>query len=500
MMSEVTPNFAAYISLFMKRKGLFFATALAIMTLGIIYTYVIPMKYEANSTVFIEKNVINELVKGIAISPSMDDSIRVLTTALSSRTLVLKVIGDVDFNLKTKSDAEIEELVTEIQKNTEIKVADKNIFRVKFRFHDPRIARDYVNSLVRNYIEEQVASKRTESYDATNFLTQQIESFKEKVAQTESDVNRFKNEKSASVILDAGQLFREISLAQQKLFDLQLRRKQLQEEKIYVKSATDPVRQKLKVLQRRLEELQTQYTDIYPEIITVKSQIESLKKEAGIPAEPGSPASDSPPEIWKIDAELNAIKENELSIQQHMSENRKLLSSIPASKNSLEKLEAAKATEKTMHDLLSLRSNQAELSKQMEIQDKSVSYRIVDPAVTPVTPVSPNRKKLLLMSMAAGLAGAAGLLLLLDRLDDSVKLVDSLKPLGFPILAVIPFIKSEDEIRVYKERSFKVYVASGVYFSLILTVFLMEILGISIMQKLFLKLHLPQLFSGFFKG
>ena len=153
-----------------------------------------------------------------------------------------------------------------------------------------------------------------------------------------------------------------------------------------------------------------------------------------------------------------------------------------------------------MHDLLSARSNQAELSKQMEIQDKGISYRIVDPAVTPVAPVSPNRIRFLLISMVAGLAGASGLLLILDRLDVSIKLVDSLRPLGLPILAVIPFIKSEEELRTARDMDFKVYAASCAYFSLVLSVFLMELLGISTIESLVYKLHLPQIFTGFFKG
>jgi polysaccharide chain length determinant protein (PEP-CTERM system associated) len=353
---------------------------------------------------------------------------------------------------------------------------------------------------VRHYIEQETASKRSESYDATNFLGEQIAIFKEKVAQTESEVSQYKNEKSAVVNLDSGQLFREINLAQQKLFDLQLRRKQLEEEKSFVKSATDPARQKLRVLQKHLEELRVQYTDNYPEILNVKAQIETLEKETIYQRVPGSPAADTPPDIWKIEAEVKAIKENEASIQNHIAENRRLLSSIPSSKYALEKLEAAKATQKNMQDLLSTRNNQAELSKQMGIQDKGTSYKIVDPAVTPVSPVSPNRRKLLMMSIAVGLGGAAALVFLLDQMDNSVKLVDSLKPLGLPILAVIPFIKSEDEIRAAQTRNFRIYVASGACFSLIVGIFLMEVLGVTLFESVISTSHLPQLFAGFFKS
>jgi polysaccharide chain length determinant protein (PEP-CTERM system associated) len=498
-MTESPFNLSPYINILLKRKGLFLITALTIMSLGVIVSYVIPYKYEASCTVFIEKSVISELVKGIAITPSMDDTIKVLTTALSTRTLIHKVIGDVDFNLKARTDTEIENLVSEIQKNTDIKVAGSENFRVKFKYTDPRVARDYVNSLVRHYIEEETASRRTESYDATNFLTEQIATHKNTLAQIESEVNQYKNEKSAVINLDTGQLFREINIAQQKLFDLQLRRKQLEEEKSYVKIASEPLRQKLVLLEKRLEELRVQYTDSYPEILSITAQIEALQAEIKLhKSTPGQAIV--PQDIWKLDAELKAIRENEISIQANINENRKLLASIPSSKNVLEKLEAAKATQKNMHDLLSMRSSQAEMSKQMGLKDKDTNFRVVDPAVTPVSPVSPDRKRLLLMSIAAGLAGGIGMLLLMDQLDPSIRLVDSLKPLGLPVLAVIPLIKSPEEIKAENVWTTKVFAAGGAYFAVIIAVLLMEVTGIKLVETIVAYLHLPQIFAVFFKG
>lgn len=488
-----------YITVLMKRKGLFLVTALLIMTLGSLYTYIVPKYYEASCTVFIEKSVITQLVQGIAITPSMDDSLKVLTSVLRSRTLIQKAVQEVDFKLKTRSDAEIEKLITELQMNTQIKVANKDQFRVIFKYTDPVIARDYVNALVRNYIDAETSSKKTASSDASTFLTEQIATQKQKMMEIEAEVSQFKNSKNAVVNLDAGQLFSEINQEQQKIFDLQLRRKQLEEEKKYVSSASDPSRQKLVALLKRLDELRAQYTENYPEIINAKTQIEALQEELKLKKPPNVQVGVSK-DIWKIDSELKAIQENEASIQHHIAENRGLLASIPSSKNVLEKLEAAKATQKTTHDLLAMRNNQVEMSMQMGLQEMGTKFKIVDPAVTPITPVSPNRKKLLLFSIVMGFAGGAGILLLLEKLDNSVKLVDALKPLGLPILAVIPLIKSIEEVHAEQRRDMKIFAMGSAYFSLILMVLLMELLGIGLVEEIVVKLHLPQMFASLFKG
>ena len=113
-------DYKKYLILIGKNKKLFVITALVIMTVITSVSYFLPRKYEANSTVFIEKSVISDLVKGIAVTPSMEDKIKVLNYAITSRTLLLKVIDDLDLNVNKQNDAQLEELVAKFQKNTVI--------------------------------------------------------------------------------------------------------------------------------------------------------------------------------------------------------------------------------------------------------------------------------------------------------------------------------------------------------------------------------------------
>src|SRR6266540_4175513 len=104
-------DYKKYLNLISKRKGTFVAAALFIMTVAIVISYFMPRKYEAQSTVFIEKNILSDLVKGLAVTPSIEDKVKVLTYAMSSRTLLLKVIDELDLNLKKQNDAQVEEMI-----------------------------------------------------------------------------------------------------------------------------------------------------------------------------------------------------------------------------------------------------------------------------------------------------------------------------------------------------------------------------------------------------
>ena len=133
-------EYKKYLQLIIRRKELFVALALLIMTGAIILSYVLPRKYEATSTVFIEKNVISELVKGITATPSMEDTIKVLTYAITSRTLLTKVADSLDMNVSSEKNADMDEVIKKLQKNTSVRVRDKNLFTISYTDRNPRMA------------------------------------------------------------------------------------------------------------------------------------------------------------------------------------------------------------------------------------------------------------------------------------------------------------------------------------------------------------------------
>jgi polysaccharide chain length determinant protein (PEP-CTERM system associated) len=446
------------------------------MTAGIVVSFVLPKIYEAKSTVFIERNVISELVKGITVTPSMEDSIRVLTYAITSRTLLAKVADNIDMNLQAKTNIDNEELVKGLQKNIEVQVKDRDLFIISYKNRDPKIARDFVNTLVRLYIEQNTSSKRDESYDATKFLSEQIDTFKTKLEKAQDEVNAYKMAKGSVIAIDEAKLFEEINIAQQKLYDLELQRRQLEGSRQVTKKTGDPLQSKLVSLQKRLEDLHSEYTDSYPEVIMIKGEIENVREQMK-DRKGGMYQPLDPNELAKIDAEIAAIKISEDGMRKHISTNQALLRNIPSAKAGLDKLELEKNNQKNIYDQLFARHGQSEVSKQMEVQDKSTTFRVVDPAVLPVKPVSPNRLKIMLMGIIGGIAGSIGLILMLEQMDNSVKGVEFIKSFNVPILAVIPHIHDSLELAEQRRKTIRLFTIAGIYFLFILSFPAMELLG-----------------------
>ncbi|MFO0752942.1 MAG: GNVR domain-containing protein [Thermodesulfovibrionales bacterium] len=210
------------------------------------------------------------------------------------------------------------------------------------------------------------------------------------------------------------------------------------------KGSGDPGERVL-TLQRKLTDLLLTYTPNYPEVIRVRTEIETLKGQMASGQAPlasdagaadGEVALLNPvfqqlrEEMTRADLELAALTAKDEQLRRLMESKKTYLRSMPAEKKSLTDLEMARATTKNIYEELVARLGQAEVSKQMEVQDKASTFRIVDPAVLPMKPVSPDRVKIMLFGILAGLAGGFGLVVLLDSVDRSVKTVDSSNPSG----------------------------------------------------------------------
>jgi uncharacterized protein involved in exopolysaccharide biosynthesis len=142
-------------------------------------------------------------------------------------------------------------------------------------------------------------------------------------------------------------------------------------------------------LQKRLDSLLVQYTENHPEVQKVQSEIEALKTKYNI----------SPKKL------AHASNVN----------------------NRLTVIERERESTKKIYDDLTAAYGKSQVSVQAEMQDKAGTFKIVDPAVLPIKPVSPNRILIILLGIVGGIAGAAALIVLLDAFDDSVKNVDTIR-------------------------------------------------------------------------
>jgi len=498
-----------YLSLVYRMRHLFIAVVLAVMTGAVVYGYWLPKVYQADTTVFIERNVINELIKDIAVTPSMQDRLKVLSYAMSSRNILTKVVNTMGMDLK--NDAGLERIIGELQANTKISMKDMDLFVVSFKHKDPRFASEYVNTLVRLYVEENMSAKREEAYGANRFLSEQIKFFKEKLDAIEQQVIQFRKEKGVFVSVSEFALVEDIKKAQDELEAIKIARreteargailkKQLSQEKPYTVAvySRNSLSDRKAILKKRLHELQLTYTKDYPEVIKVQTELESvsqLLKNQGASSADGPEDADTEmssinplhqqlkEESTKSERELAALSAKEEHLRRLVASKQSYLRNIPEEKTKLSELEMERNTYKRIYEELVGKLGQSEVSKQMEVQDKAATFRVVDPAITATKAVSPNRLAIMLGGILAGIATGLVLVIGLDYINHTVKELETVRSLGVAVLAVIPRMQDNEEIRRMKKLDLITYSAAGAYLVLFAIIVLMEAAGVDYIDR-----------------
>jgi len=433
MEASTEMDIGRYLRLIYKKRMLFALTAMAFTAVVVLVSYLVPKVYEAKSTIFIERNFLNELIKNVTVTPSFEEKIKALSIVMKSRSLVLKVMGDLDLDMNGKSPEQIEALLKNFQDKTDVGVEinkvnkkDMDLFIVSYRDSDPKLASNYVNLLVRRYIEENLSLKREEAYGANQFIMDQITIFKGKLDRTEAEIEKLRSGKGVLSV------------------------------------------DRLPPLRKKLQDLLMQYTENHPDVIKLKMEIEQVKNSQGNSVKTRGLEADAPASGPAAEAAPGASG-GSANVAGSPSD-------APTGKKNLKDLERERESIKKVYEDLLATLGKSEVSTQVEVQDKAGAFRILDPAVVPRRPISPNILKIILLGLLGGIAAGTGLIVGLDLLDTSVRSVETVKNLGLPVLAVIPLIQTQQEKAAIRKKDSMLYMAIGVYLTGLLAVVALEIM------------------------
>ena len=488
-----------YLRALYRHRYLFIVISLLIMTLIGAFSFTLPKKYSADTTVFIERNVIDSLVRGIAVSPDINDRIRVLRYAILSRDLVTKTLEDIGSDVFTKPMGEQQSYISKLIEKINLRIRGQELFILSLVDKDPVFAQKFVNTLVGKYVEENISSKRDETYGANRFLKEQIETFKTKLEAAEDKIIEFRKKNGIYFSVDEGATLANIRTLAGQIENIELTEDTLKARKKQIKSQLESLPEtidmvsetaeggRLAQMEARLNNLLLKYTDNYPEVIRLKSEIEALERRLAKPDN-----TENKPErtrltslnplhqelqgqLFGIDAELSSMAARKLNLQRTIAKRENELREVPEARKELGILVQQRDSIRNVYDELLGRMSQSEVSKQMEIGNKAATFRIVDAAVLPEVPVSPNMLKMFLLAVVGGLGCGVGVIYLIESMDTKVRDVAMFETLGVEVLAVVPSIIDPQVAKRAWRKDVMITFLAGIYFLCFTGVFVYEI-------------------------
>lgn len=386
-----------------------------------------------------------------------------------------------------------EDIINRMRKDIEVKVTGKEAFSVAYMGRDPSVVMRVTNTLALLFIEENLKVRERQAEGTSEFLESQLGEVEKELQRQEHNLRDFQQQHRGALPAQLDANLRTLDRLQQELSSvndlmksteiaLSDERKALEERKVQAAEASaqtpvtatapqssqpvapkaPPINPRLEALKQELGRLRATFNENYPDITSIKKQIEEL--EAAVVPEPPTPPSApvQPPSTAKPaptvvnpatrvthTARANNIEQLERELVVLRSRREKAIAQIQKLEEHVNSTPAneEKLTELTRDYGMSLKNYQALLDKRMqakisenlEKKQKGEQFRILDPANFPTRPSDPNPPVIVGIGGALGGGLGFGLILLFNFFNPALRKAEEIYgTFGVPVLVTIP--------------------------------------------------------------
>jgi polysaccharide chain length determinant protein (PEP-CTERM system associated) len=210
-----------------------------------------------------------------------------------------------------------------------------------------------------------------------------------------------------------------------------------------------PAEKRLAELQIQFQEMQTRYSADHPELRRVKKEIADLSRN--LPKSAEKPRGERSPfyarylqlkgELESLDQRGKSYRKEQEQLAQQMQAYRSRVESAPAHESAIAELTRDYSSMQTQYQEMLEKRQSARLAESFEKMSREVVFTVVDPARTPVQPFGPQRGRIALLGLLAGLSIGAALAFFAEHLDTAFESPEDFQASSdLPVLVAVPSI------------------------------------------------------------
>lgn len=505
---ELTLN--DYLAILKRRKFHILSVFSLVLLISVAVALLIPPVYQSVGTILVESQQIpTEMVKSSETSFA-DERIEVIKQRVMTRANLFRIIEKYDLYKDSKEKLQPSEIVEKMRQDIVLTLlsADKGrgagkttiAFRVSFDYRYPDIAHKVTNEIVTLFLDENAKSRTERAAETNEFLMQEAERLKKELEEVENKVATYKQQYANALPEHLELHMGMIQRAESELKDVEREYKSTQEElryqEIELEAAKAGVGAKptlqqhvtpeteLDKLKNELVKASATYKENHPVVKSLKRKIELLEKSLATKSANTNTTADhlatnsadieGSLRVERVKAQIESSKVRLQSLSQQQSSLRAKIGQLegrvtlsPQIERGLLTLERDYENAKVKYDEIRSKQNNAKIAENLEQENKSERFSLLEAPLIPDKPIKPNRKKMVAMGFFLAIAAAFGLVMLMETLDKRVRGVDFLTSVvGMRPIGIVPYIKTQAELN--KNRGRYKFIAMGIFLFLII--------------------------------
>jgi polysaccharide chain length determinant protein (PEP-CTERM system associated) len=493
-MTPGTMTLNEYILTLKRRKWSLILPAVIIFAISAMIAIALPPIFKSTSTILIEEQEIPADFVMATVTSFVEQRLQSIHQRIMSTSRLLDIINRFNLYPDLKRKLTSEQIVDKLRKSIKLEtisteVVDRRTGRpssatVAFTLTYegkgiPDKVQRVANVLASLFLEENLRVRERQTRETSQFLKNEMEKLKTDLDQIEAKIATYK----ALHINELPEVFqvnmqslnnieRNIDRLNQQLQSFKERQGYLQTQLASItpleKMSED--KRRLRELKVRLANLETRFTDQYPDVIKTKEEIEKLEKRikdpdgtaglsGGLPDNPAYITLAS--QLASTQAEIESVKRQIIDLNIKAENYRQRIEATPKVEEAYKAMTVERNNTQAKYDDLVRKFMEANVAHGLEKEQKGERFTIIDPARLPEKPYKPNRMAIVMIGFVLGVAAGVAVASIKEFTDSSVRGIDMLSTVtSFPVLAGIPEITTKKDIR--RKKIIRIFQVLGI--------------------------------------
>ncbi|SFJ56006.1 GumC family protein [Celeribacter neptunius] len=490
-------DFSFYWQLFKRRLPLVIVLAIIGAIAGATLALRMPTIFNSRAVLIVQTAQIPDELAASTVRTGEMEALQIIRQRILSREVLLDLANKLkiyDSNTLMGPDSKVTNMrdritiETEGGQRTRFGPRDATIMQVGFAADNPKLAATTANELVTLIMQTNLEMRTDVAQQTLDFFSQEVDRYEAQLNKLSAQLLDFQ-ENNLGALPDSLDFRRDqIARLQSNLEDLKRSEATLQDRRAQLVSLfestgttqLDAAKRQIQALpqrtlrpaEQRLAQLQAEYeaqvgvlSENNPRMVFLRSQIESAKERVAAlpPIEDGNTGEETAKEqassvfniqLADIDAQIAYVEDQKLSTQEQITDLNRSIEATPGNAVTLASLQRAYSAAQEQYNQAVSNKAQAQTGTIIESMSRGQRISVIEQAVPPEKPASPNRPLISIAGLGAG-AGLGLLIILIgELLNKTIRRPEDLKnQLGIETFATIPYIMTPNAIIARTVRS-----------------------------------------------
>ena len=459
-----------YIDILKRRALIMIAVFLVVLTTAAAFALLLPPVYQSSGTILIESQQISSDFIATSVTGFASERIEVIKQRVMTRENLLRIIRKYNLFSDSSGSRVTSELIDDLRKRIDISLLNTGgrrgqatiAFSISVQDRNAGQAYRVTSELVTLFLDENIKSRVERATETTQFLSQEAKRLKGDLEKMESLVAAYKQENGDALPEHLGlkidilqrteatlaSLDREYQTTKNELARLDLELAAAMEGKGIAGGLSE-----LDQLKADYRDATANYTETHPTVRALKRKIAALESSSDNNKDQTAISDTDSALVFKIKTLIATSQQRLASLQSQRKPLRakierleKQIIKTPQVELGLSSLLRDHSNAKKKYEEIQSKQLGAQIAENLEGENKSERFSLIDPPLLADKPIKPNRFKIFILGLFAAIAAAGGIAVLLEMLNQRIRGKGALTMiLGQAPLVEIPYITTSGE-------------------------------------------------------